>query len=57
MSYLVHYIIPEEKQVGGEIKYLHREVCQKKILTSRVTGMNMYPWIFWLLCVFLASIP
>lgn len=22
-----------------------------------MTGMNMYPWIFWLLCVFLASIP
>lgn len=30
MSYSVNYIISEEKQVGGEIKYLHREVCQKK---------------------------
>lgn len=27
---LVHYIIPEEKQVGGEIKHLQWEVCQKK---------------------------
>lgn len=32
MSYSVHYIIPEEKQVGGEIKYLHWELCQKKNL-------------------------
>lgn len=30
MSYIVHYIIPEEKQVGGEIKHLQWEVCQKK---------------------------
>lgn len=30
MSYSVHYIIPEQKQVGGEIKYLQWEVCQKK---------------------------
>lgn len=30
MSYSVHYIIPEEKQVGGEIKHLHWEVSQKK---------------------------
>lgn len=30
MSYSVNYIISEEKQVGGEIKYLHWEVCQKK---------------------------
>lgn len=27
MSYSVHYIIPEEKQVGGEIKHLQWEVC------------------------------
>lgn len=30
MSYSVHYIIPEEKQVGGEIKRLQWEVCQRK---------------------------
>lgn len=62
MSYSVHYIIPEERLVGGEIKHLHWEVSQKKkslhfILNSSMTGMNMYLWIFWLLCVFLASIP
>lgn len=32
MSFSVHYIFPEEKQVGGEIKHSQWEIFQKKRL-------------------------
>lgn len=50
ISYSVQYIIPEEMQVGGEIKHLWSLPEKKKalhfILNSGITDTYMDGWIF-----------